>query len=390
VADHKLPTGKTLADDFDITRIDFGRRRDRNRFIDVPFHLYAPDSNWAPPLRVSLSALLNPDKNPFWKHAEIEGYIATRGGQPVGRIAAIVNRAHNEFHEDTVGFFGYFECGEEQDVTDALFNRAATWLTARGMTVMRGPASPSTNDECGLLVDSFDKPPLIMMPYNPPYYAALIETHGLTKAMDLYAYWMRTHGGMSDRVLRLAEALKKRARATMRNIDLKNIEAELEIIHAIYHRSWEKNWGFVPLTDEEFQHAADDLKQVADPHCALIIEVDDEPVAFGLALLDINQVMAKIPSGRLLPMGWWKLWRGIPKIDAVRVALLGVVPEFRGRGFDAMMYAHMHNIAGEVGKVGGEFSWILETNDAMRDGVAGMGGHHYKTYRMYDMPLNDA
>lgn len=338
---------------------------------------------------MSLSGLLNPAKNPFWQHAEIEGYIAARGGRPIGRAAAIVNRAHNEFHKDSVGFFGYFECVDEQEVADALFDRAATWLAERGMTAMRGPANPSTNDECGLLVDNFDKPPRIMMPYNHPYYAELVESHGFVKAMDLYAYWANTHGGVSERVLRLAEALKKRARATMRHIDLKDIHAELAVVHSLYHQSWEKNWGFVPLTDEEFQHAADDLKQVADPDCALIIEVDGEPVAFGLALLDINQVMARIPSGRLLPFGWWKLWRGMPKIDAVRVVLLGVIPEFRGRGLDAMMYAEMHNAASARGKTGGEFSWILETNEAMLAGVAGMGGRHDKTYRMYDKPLDD-
>ncbi len=369
---------------YEIRRVGLDRRRDRSRFIDVPFHLYPRSSPWVPPLRLAVARILDQTKNPFYESADIVAFIAMRGRRPIGRVAAIVNRRHNEFHADTVGFFGFFECIDDEGVAHALLDAAADWLRAKGMTAMRGPVSPSTNDECGLLVDAFESPPIVMMPYNPPYYAHLLESYGLVKAKDLYAYSMSRDDDMSAKIFRVARIAERRAKATLRPMDVKHVEAEMAHVRDLYTRGWERNWGFVPMTDAELDFAAADMKEAVAPGCAFFAEVDGQPVGFALALLDLNQVFRRIRSGRLLPFGILTFLRHKPKIDWIRVILLGVVPEWRGRGIDAMFYEALWDASKYTG---GEFSWVLEDNHAMRDVIEAFGGHHYKTYRIYDVPL---
>jgi GNAT superfamily N-acetyltransferase len=365
-----------------IVPVSFGRTGDRRKFVNVPWRLYPRESLWVPPLRMTVHRLLRPE-NPFYRHADAVGFIARVDGQPAGRIAAIVNRRHNEFHGEKTGFFGFFECADNVEVAAALLDRAAAWLRERGMDRMRGPVSPSTNDECGLLVQGFEFPPAIMMPYNPPYYVSLLETYGCRKAKDLHAYRMLRDKGMSERLLRLGRAVERRTKVVVRPIDLRNVHAELGRVKVVYNAAWERNWGFVPMTDAEFAFAADDLKQSVGEGCALIAEDGGAPVGFALALLDLNQFLRRIRSGRLLPLGIFTFLRHRRKIDAIRIITLGVIPSHRRRGIEVLFYNRLF----DTKYAWGEMSWVLEDNREMNEALDAMGAHVYKTYRLYDCPL---
>jgi len=372
----------------DVQEVSFSKRRSRNRFIDVPWRLYRDDPVWVPPLRMSVARLLKPS-NPFYEHAEMTGFLAMRKGEPVGRIAAIVNHRHNEFHNEKTGFFGFFESVPDTTVSRALFDRAAAWLRERGMERMRGPVSPSTNDECGLLVKGFDDPPYILMPHNPPYYADLIESYGFTKAKDLWAYRMFATKGMPERVRRLAASVSRRSSITIRPVNLKRVASELEHVRAIYNVAWERNWGFVPMTDAELEFAANDLKELADPACTLFAFDGDKAVGFCLSLLDANQVFAKIRNGRLFPFGILTFLREKRRINRIRVITLGVIPEYRKRGIEVQFYVRCYDAGTQKGYVAGEMSWVLEDNFEMNEAMKAMGGEVQKIYRIYDYPLQE-
>ena len=369
-------------------------RADLDAFVALPYRLHAADPCWVPPLRMDVYTLLDRKKNPFFDHGEAEYFLAERGGTTVGRIAAISNRLHNETHEDKVGFFGFFECENDQAVADALFDAAATWLRARGFDTMRGPASFSVNDECGLLVDGFDTPPTLMMPHNPPYYEALVEHAGFRKAKDLLVYQggdlkMQAYKPVHERLTRAVEIMKTRMGVTLRPLDMKHFDQEIELVKSLYNKAWEKNWGFVPMTEHEIDHLAKQFKPVIVPDLLTFAEKDGVPVGFALAIPDFNVVFRTNRQGRLTP--WvvirllWALKR--EKIRRARIPLLGVVPEFRGRGLDSVLYHWIWTKAAEHGIYWGEGGWILEDNPAMNLGLTKMGFTVYKTLRMYDRPL---
>ena len=289
--------------------------------------------------------LLDRAKNPFFEHGEAEYFLATRAGAVVGRIAAVVNTLHNEIHADKVGFFGFFECENDQAVADALFDAASAWLRARGFDTMRGPASFSVNDECGLLVDGYDTPPTIMMPHNPPYYVQLVEHAGFRKAKDLFVYQggdltMRAYKPVHERLTRAVSLMQTRMGVTLRPINMKRFHEEIELVKSLYNRSWEKNWGFVPMTDHEIDHLAEQFKPVIVPDLITFAEKDGEPVGFSLAIPDFNVVFRSNRQGRLTP--WlivrllWALKR--ETIRRARIPLLGVVPEFHGRVLHSVHY----------------------------------------------------
>lgn len=371
----------------EIQPVSFSRRRSRSRFVDVPYRLYREDSLWVPPLRIAVARLLKPS-NPFYEHAEMTGFLAKREGKAVGRIAAIVNHRHNEFHSERTGFFGFFESLNEENVAHRLFDAAAQWLRERGMERMRGPVNPSMNDECGLLVEGFDTRPYIMMPYNPPYYADLIEAYGFAKAKDLWAYRMFAQDGMPERIQRLAAAVRRRVSFLIRPVDLQNIPRELRCVREVYNVAWERNWGFVPLTDAEFEFAADDFKELADPDCTLLAFDGEKPIGFCLSVLDVNRVFVKIRNGRLFPWGLFIYLREKKRINAIRVIVLGVIPEYRRRGVELLFYDHCYNAGIKKGYTEGEMSWILEDNFEMNKAMQAMGGKVYKVYRIYDYPLS--
>ncbi|HTS86925.1 MAG TPA: GNAT family N-acetyltransferase [Gemmatimonadales bacterium] len=336
--------------------------------------------------------LLDRKRNPFFEHAEAEYFLAERGGVVVGRIAAITNRLHNEFHNDRVGFFGFFESVYEQAVADALFEAAHTWLKARGHDVMRGPASFSTNDECGLLVDGFDTPPTLMMPHNPPYYPRLLDAGGFKKAKDLLVYrggWMAEYLPVPERLARGTELLQKRLGITIRPMNMKDFKAEVERIKVLYNRCWERNWGFIPMTDHEIDHLAEQFKPVAIADLVPFAEKDGEVVGFGLALPDLNEVFHRHRSGRLTPALLADLLFSLrfKRVHRTRILLLGVLPELRGKGVDAMLYHWIWTRAANYRIYWGEAGWILEDNAAMNAGLEKMEFTVYKTYRLYDRPI---
>lgn len=341
---------------------------------------------------MDVRTLLDREKNPFFEHAEAEYFLAEQSGRVVGRIAAISNRLHNEVHADRVGFFGFFESTQDQGVADALFAAAHAWLAARGLNVMRGPASFSTNDECGLLVRGYDTPPTLMMPHNPPYYERLLDGAGFTKAKDLLVYrggYESVYIPVPARLARGTDLLRKRLGITIRPMNMQDFKAEVERIKVLYNRCWEKNWGFLPMTDREIDHLAEQFKPVAIADLVPFAERDGEPVGFGLCLPDLNAIFRRHRSGRLTPVLLADLLLSLKfkRLRRLRILLLGVVPEFRGKGVDAMLYHWIWTKAEKYGIRWGEAGWILEDNPAMNAGLEKMEFNVYKTYRLYDRPV---
>jgi GNAT superfamily N-acetyltransferase len=338
-----------------------------------------------------VAALLSRAKNPFFDHGEAEYFLAERDGEVVGRIAAISNRLHNETHGDRVGFFGFFECADDQAAADALFAAAAGWCRERAHDVLRGPASFSVNDECGLLVDGFESAPTLMMPHNPRYYVQLVERAGFAKAKDLWVY----QGGVEEywipvpeRLARGTELIRQRLGVTIRPLNLKDFTGEVERIKALYNAAWEKNWGFVPMTDREIDHLADQFRPVVIPDLVPIAEKDGRMIGFGISLPDLNVVFRGNRSGRIFPVILKALWALKRRtIRRCRILLLGIVPEYRGKGVDAMLYHWIWTKAPNHRIYWGEAGWILEDNPAMNAGLEKMNFRVYKTYRLYDRQI---
>ncbi len=368
-------------------------RADFKAFATFPWKVYKRDPNWVPPLIVDVLKMLDPAHHPFHEHAEVQCFLARRGsrrnggpsGEVVGRIAAIVNRAHNEIHEEKTGFFGFFETLPDPSVPPALLQTAAEWLRARGMERMRGPANFSSNEEWGLLIDGFDRPPMVMMTYNPREYARYLEDFGCIKAKDILAYYLESDTP-PDRLLRVADRIVRETGVTIRSMDMKRFPEEVAIVREVYNAAWERNWGFVPMTEGEIAHMAKELKPVVDPELVLFAEVAGKPVGFAMALPDLNRALKKA-NGRLWPFGLVKMLIEAKRIHELRVLTLGLVPEYRKRGIDVLMYLRLFQNGTRRGYRAGEFSWVLEDNAAMRKPLENMGAHVYKTYRLYDYPL---
>jgi len=361
--------------------------KDLDAFVKLPWRLYADDPHWVPPLRGEVRNQFNPRKNPFFEHGEIQPYLARREGRVVGRIAGIRNTAHETFHGEPVGFFGFFESENDQETAGALLDTAAGFLKERGLRVVRGPVNPSTNDECGLLVDGFDTPPMILMTHNLPYYERLLTGWGLEKAKDLYAFVLKTDT-IPERVAQGVRIARKRNRdIRIRSLDMKHFDREIEVFRTVYNAAWEKNWGFVPMTDAEIDHMAAQLKQAIDPGLVRIAEHGGKPVAFALGLPDLNQAI-RHADGRLFPFGLLKILWHARKIDRARVAVLGILKEYRRTALDMILYHDLYRYGLQKGYTTGEFSWVLEDNAAMTQPLEKFGASIYKTYRIFDAPLD--
>lgn len=364
--------------------------KEKRAFIDFEWEVNQRTPNWVSPLRLERHKILNTKKNPFFQHAEIELFLAHRENRIVGRIAAITNENHNIFQQDTAGFWGFFECINDQEAANGLFDVVAKWLRAKGKDFMLGPMNPSTNDEAGLLIDGFDTPPFVMMTHNPDYYPALCDGFGHQKAKDLFAWISTTENAqknITEKMSRVAEKIQQKYHIKLRNLRLKNLDAEVKLIKEIYNDAWSHNWGFVPFTDAEINKLAADLKTIADENLLFIAEKDGQPIAFSLTLPNINEVLAKIPNGRLFPFGIFKLLFGIKKIKTVRVIVLGVKREFQFTGLGSVFYIETIKKAMQQGYTGGEMSWILEDNHPMNRAIAAIGSQCYKTYRIYRYDL---
>ena len=360
----------------------------RARFIDFPWRVYAGDDAWVPPLKADVRHLMEAD-HPFQQHADTEFFLALRDGEVVGRIATAVNHRYNDFHDTRTGFFGLFESLDDQAVADRLFETATDWLAEREQTEAIGPFNLSTNDELygpGVLLDSYDTPPVLLMGHNPPYYRRLFERAGWQKAKDLFSYRLEADAP-PDRLVKGVKRMTSRIDGlSIRQLELKRLDQEVELIKEIYNAAWEKNWGFAPLTDAEIRHLADELKPIVDERYALMAEVHDEPVGFALALPDYNQALKHV-NGRLFPFGIFKLLWYRRKIDQLRVFTLGLKPDYRRKGIDALFYLHMFENGLAAGIHQAEAGWILEDNWGMRRGLERMGAYVFKTYRVYGKEL---
>ncbi len=363
-------------------------KRELKAFIKLPWRLYRNETNWVPPLVFDRKRFLDRSRNPFFKHAEVELFLAWRGETPVGRISAQIDRNFNEFQHHDWGMFGFFECEDDPEAAHALLSIAEEWLRARGRDRMVGPMDFTTNDECGILVEGYDLLPTVLTNWHHPYYPGLIEGAGLTKAMDLYMWSLDVadRASVHPAIWRIAADVERKHGITVRNMRKRDMEAEIGRFLKVYNAAWERNWGFVPLTEEEVRHYAKDLKPVLDENWAFIAEKDGEPVGAALTLPDYNQVLRHL-NGRLLPFGWAKALWYRRKIDRVRVFALGVKPEYQHTGLGAKLY-EMHWDAGERTSQGrGETGWTLESNTQMNRAMERMGGKIVRTYRLYERVL---
>jgi hypothetical protein len=314
-------------------------------------------------------------------------FLANRGKEVAGRIAAIIDHSFIDFHQEKTGFFGFFESIQDPQVTGLLLSKAKDWVKGHGMEKMIGPMNPSTNDECGLLIDGFDSSPRLMMPYNPVYYNALLEGAGLMKAKDLYAYFVEQSTFVAGRLDRIATKLiRKEPNLRVRPINLRRLDEELRIIKDIYNHAWSRNWGFVPLTEAEIDDLAKNLKPLVVPDLVLFAYWQDEPVGFSVSLPDYNEVLKRL-NGKLGPLGFLKFLYFSRRIDTVRVMLLGVKHAFQKRGVEGLLYYETFKRGIRKGYYAAECSWILEDNLLMQHGIEAMGGKRYKTYRIYEGAL---
>ncbi len=358
-----------------------------DQFIRFPWRVYRENPNWVPPLLGEMKFILG-DKNPFFHHAEAAYFLARRDGEIVGRVAAIIDRNHINIHNEQAGFFGFFECLPDGAIARDLLNAAATWLREHDIEIMRGPMNPSTNDECGFLLEGFDSPPMIMMTYTPSYYLDYMEQCGLAKAKDLFAYISVIKDvSAAGRLEKLASAVKARVPGlVVRPANMKNFRAELEAVKDIYNSAWGHNWGFVPMTDEEIESMAKRLKPLIVPELLIMVEVNGSPAAFFMAVPDYNQVLGKV-NGRLGPLEILKFLWYSRRISDIRVLTMGVKEEFRKKGIEGLLYLESFKAAMRKGYQRAEMSWVLEDNVLMRKGCELMGGKLYKKYRIYEKKI---
>ena len=373
-----------------VTRADVGD------FLDLPYRLYAGQAHWVPPLR-SAQRKIFARKSAFFEHAQMALFLARRDGHPVGRIAAIHNHAHNRQHNDRVGFFGFFEVDprdeQAKEVVDALVRSAERWLTGHGLTAIRGPVNPSMNGECGLLIDGFDLAPVALMPYNPPEYAPLLESAGLAKVKDLFAYEVvadKVESGAAarERLERLRTLAKRRhPELSIRAIDMRDFANEIERFMAVFEQARRNNWGYVPVTPSELRETAHELKSVVDPEIILLATVDGQPAGASLAIPDVNRGLAAA-GGRLLPLGFMRFLRAMRSVNTIRVIGIAALPQYRHMGITGLLMLETICRGLPKGYNRAEASWVLEDNVMSNRTIqSGLEPRLYKTYRLYEKTI---
>ncbi len=365
-------------------------RTEREDFIRLPWRIYGDDPCWVAPLLVERKAFINPQKHPFYRHAFAQPFVAYAGREVVGRIMVSDDPRFNAKNHTNLGGFGMFESIDDLDVAHRLLDMAERWLRSRGRTAVLGPMDYSTNYSCGLLVDGFDTPPRVMMNHNPPYYEELLTTWGLTKAKDLCAWWFSANPRIEEWRPRV-ERLARRSGVAIRSMRRENVYQEIEICKILYNESWKENWGFVPMSDAEFDDMARLLKHLAVPEMLLVAEVDGRAVGFSITLPDFNEAIGPL-NGRLtrfgLPIGLLRFRSNLKRIKTARLIALGVLPEFRRRGIaEALIlrtFDYGHN---QLGYTGAELSWTLEDNQLINRTIEAVGGRQYKTYRLFEKAI---
>ena len=363
-----------------------GSRADLKRFIRYPFARYQDDPRWVPPLLLAEREQFDPRKNPFYEHARVDLFLAERGGEVVGRVAAIDDDNHNRTHGDNFAFFGFFEA-EDGEAAGALLSRVEGWARGLGRGAVRGPLNPSLNHSAGFQIDAFGSDPYVMTPYNPPDYPRYVEQIGYRKAKDLYAWLFEREWEVGEKIGRIARRVRKRhPNLVVRPLDIKRWDEELERFRDLYNRSWERNWGFVRYTDPEFDHLAKEFKLILDPELVALAEVGGELAGVTVVLPDANQVLKKM-RGRLLPFGIFHFLNRNRIIDRLRLPILGVAPEHRNKGFELVMIHDLYERAIAKGYKRCECSWTLEDNTPMNHVIEAGGARRYKTYRIYQKEI---
>jgi GNAT superfamily N-acetyltransferase len=362
-------------------------RNDLEAFIMMPYKHYKGDPNWVPPIQLSIRNMLSRDHNPYFEHAEAEYFIAWKGSEPVGRITAQIDQHHDQHWGGKTGHFGFFESPPEEGVANDLLDAAAMWLKQKGRDKMQGPFNLTINDECGLLVDGFDLPPMFLMTYNHKYYQGLLENAGLNKAMDLYAYRLESTAEAPQDVVKYADNIRQKEGIVIRSMRWRNFDEELKNFVDVYNHAWEENWGMVALTEKEIRAHAMELRILAFafPELNFFAEQDGKLMGMSITIPNLNEAVIRSNGSN------WQVVRELirkrKRYDSCRVFALGVKSEFRRSGVASVFYVDTLNAAKRMGIKWGEMSWILETNDNMNRAIQHMGGRVYKTYRIYERAL---
>lgn len=360
------------------------------KFINFEYSHNKNTPHWIATLRSERHKMFNKEKNPFFKKGEMQLFLAYDEGKLVGRIAAILNRTHNDFYNDKIGFWGFFEAVDDKKVSNALFNAAGKWLSKKGMETMRGPANPTINDEIGLLIDGFDTKPYMLTTHNKTYYPKLVEAYGFEKAKDLYGWHVSADTALESitpKMMRVSEKALGNEKVNLRNLQFKDLDKEVEILRDIFNDAWSQNWGFVPFSVPEFTKTALSLKPVVDEELTFLAEIKDAPVGFSITLPNLNEIFEKIPNGRLFPFGFLKLIFGLKKIKTARTFVLGIKQGHHFMGLGSLFYINTIKAARKKGIKEAEMSWILEDNDSMNKAIEALGARIYKTWRVYDCDL---
>jgi GNAT superfamily N-acetyltransferase len=357
-------------------------------FIKLPWDIYENDPNWTPPLIHEIKKKLNKKKHPFFKHSSVQFFVAYYKWGPVGRIAAIVDYNHINFHNEQAGFFGMFECLNNYNYAEKLLDEARDWLLRRGMKIMRGPMNLSMNDECGFLLEGFDSPPVFMMPYNPPYYLEFMDKYGMAKAKDLYAYLNEGIVQTPERLDKIAERARSKYNVKVRSMNMKRFRKEVVKIKHIYNKAWEKNWGFVPMTDPEMDYLAAGLKKIVRPELVVFAEIDDRPVGVSITVPNYNEALIHI-DGHLHPINLAKLLIQSKRIKGLRSLIMGMLKEYRSTGIPVLLFMETAKAAKKLGYEWCETSWNLEDNHLINKIDETIGGRLYKKYRVYEMNIKN-
>jgi hypothetical protein len=364
---------------------------DRRRFIGFPYDLYRSSQMWVAPLRGDQAQLIDRRRNPFFERADMKLFLALDGqGRVAGRIAAILNHGHLERHADSTGFFGFFECIERYDVAKALLDAAAAWLRECDLTRMRGPVNPSLNATAGLLIDGFDRPPVVMMPYNPPYYEDYLEQYGLLPVKVMWSYYADLRHLDRDRLTRGADiALRRTPGLSLRSLDMSRYEAEAETLNRLYNATFPSVWGYVPMSRAEFLHMARAMRKILDPGLVLFLEHEGETVGYSLSIPDVNELLRYLPSGRLLPLGFLILLvrSRLQQLRQARYILIGLLPRYQRRGLDVLMAKASMDAGLRGGYRAAEFGWVMDDNTVLRNAIEAYGCVVDKRYAIYDIDL---
>jgi GNAT superfamily N-acetyltransferase len=378
----------TMSDSLRCDEVD--TRRDQKEFLHLERVIYRDDPHWVPPLWFARKEAVGFKYHPFYNDADRKAWVVRRGDKVVGRILAIINHAHNRRYEEKRGFFGFYECFDDLAASNELFTHACRWLKSQGMTDVRGPANPSLNYECGLLIDGFDSPPTFMIPHHRDYYGKLVEAFGFEKTEDLFSYQVSIEmlNNIDPKLKFVIDEATKRFKVSCRPISRKNFAQDVRQFLNIYNLSLERTWGYVPMSESEVDHMAKGLKYMIVPELTSLAEIDGRAVGAGFGLLDYNEVIGKI-GGRLFPFGWWKLLTAKGKISRLRLISTNVLPEYQRWGLGLATLAPLLPVAIKYNVKWGEFSWVLESNSLSRGTIERGGATRFKTHRMYDRSLTD-